>query len=142
LARRALWARGLNYDHGTGHGVGSYLNVHEGPASISKGGMAELKPGMILSNEPGYYKPGAYGIRIENLVLVTEPEEIGGDQPVMGFETLTLAPIDRRLVVPSLLTPDERDWLDAYHTRVRERLSGDVDPASRRWLTQATAAIG
>ncbi len=142
LARRALWARGLNYDHGTGHGVGSYLNVHEGPASISKGGMAELKPGMILSNEPGYYKPGAYGIRIENLVLVTEPEDIGGDQPVMGFETLTWAPIDRRLVVPSLLTPDEHDWLDDYHARVRERLSGEVDPVSRRWLTQATAAIG
>lgn len=141
FARRALWNNGLIYDHGTGHGVGSYLNVHEGPASISKGGLAELKPGMILSNEPGYYKAGAYGIRIENLVLVTDPEPVGGDRPMMGFETLTLAPIDRRLVVPSMLSGEERDWLDTYHARVRDRLSAEVDPAVRRWLTKATAKI-
>ena len=105
FARRALWEAGLDFDHGTGHGVGSYLSVHEGPQSISKRGMAALEPGMIVSNEPGYYKQGAYGIRIENLVLVTEPEKVaGGEREVMGFETLTLAPIDRRLVVPELLS--------------------------------------
>lgn len=141
FARRALWNHGLIYDHGTGHGVGSYLNVHEGPASISKGGLAELKPGMILSNEPGYYKAGAYGIRIENLLLVTDPEPVGGDRPMMGFETLTLAPIDRRLVVPSMLSAEERDWLDTYHARVRDRLAAEVEPAARRWLTKATAKI-
>ena len=100
FARRALWEAGLDFDHGTGHGVGSYLSVHEGPQSISKRGMVALEPGMIISNEPGYYKEGAYGIRIENLVLVTEPEKVaGGEREVMGFETLTLAPIDRRLVL-------------------------------------------
>ena len=105
FARRALWEAGLDFDHGTGHGVGSYLSVHEGPQSISKRGMTALEPGMIVSNEPGYYKAGAYGIRIENLVLVTEPEKVaGGEREVMGFETLTLAPIDRRLVVPELLS--------------------------------------
>ncbi len=140
-ARRALWAKGLNYDHGTGHGVGSYLNVHEGPASISKNGQAELKPGMILSNEPGYYKPGAYGIRIENLVLVTDAEAVGGDIPMMGFETLTLAPIDRRLIVPTILSAEERDWVDMYHQRVRALLSSDLDVKSRRWLMAATASL-
>ena len=99
FARRALWEAGLDFDHGTGHGIGSYLSVHEGPQSISKRGMTVLEPGMIISNEPGYYKEGAYGIRIENLVLVSEPEKVaGGEREVMGFETLTLAPIDRRLV--------------------------------------------
>lgn len=141
LARRALWSHGLVYDHGTGHGVGSYLNVHEGPASISKGGLVELKPGMILSNEPGYYKAGAYGIRIENLVLVTEPKAVGGDVSVMGFETLTLAPIDRRLIVARMLSSDQRDWLDAYHAHVRQSLAPDLDPVSRRWLNAATAKI-
>ena len=124
FARRALWEHGLDYDHGTGHGVGSYLSVHEGPQSISRAGMAALEPGMICSNEPGYYKEGAYGIRIENLVLVTEPETPpGGDREMMGFETLTLVPIDRRLIVPELLSPDEIAWLDAYHARVCERSS-------------------
>lgn len=141
FARRALWARGFNYDHGTGHGVGSYLSVHEGPQSISKAGMTELKPGMICSNEPGYYKAGAYGIRIENLVVVTEPEDTGGDQPVMGFETLTLAPIDRHLIVPELLDPAERDWIDAYHKRVAAILSPLLEPAPRRWLKTATAKL-
>lgn len=141
LARRALWQKGLVYDHGTGHGVGSYLNVHEGPASISKGGLVELRPGMILSNEPGYYKPGAYGIRIENLVLVTEPEAVGGDHPMMGFETLTLAPIDRQLVVAAMLSDEERRWLDDYHVCVRQRLSPGLDAPTRRWLAAATARI-
>lgn len=141
FARRALWAAGLNYDHGTGHGVGSYLNVHEGPQSISKSGMAELKPGMICSNEPGYYKTGAYGIRIENLILVTEPQDVGGDIPVMGFETLTLAPIDRRLIEASLLAPEELAWMDAYHARVNETLSPLLDPGTRRWLKIATGKL-
>ncbi len=141
FARRALWAAGLNYDHGTGHGVGSYLSVHEGPQSISKAGMVELKPGMICSNEPGYYKAGAYGIRIENLVVVTEPEDVGGEAPVMGFETLTLVPIDRRLIVTDMLDPAERAWLDAYHKRVNDTLSPLVDPDTRRWLKAATAKL-
>jgi Xaa-Pro aminopeptidase len=140
FARRALWEAGLDFDHGTGHGVGSYLSVHEGPQSISKRGMSVLEPGMIISNEPGYYKEGAYGIRIENLVLVTEPEKVaGGDREVMGFETLTLAPIDRRLVVPELLSAHELAWLNAYHARVRDIIGPDLD---RAWLEAAAAAIG
>ncbi len=139
FARRALWEHGLDYDHGTGHGVGSFLSVHEGPQSISRAGMERLEPGMILSNEPGYYKDGAYGIRIENLVLVTpaaKPD--GGDRETMGFETLTLAPIDRRLVVKDMLTPDERQWLDRYHARVRAEIGPLVDPETRTWLADAT----
>jgi Xaa-Pro aminopeptidase len=143
FARRALWAAGADFDHGTGHGVGSYLSVHEGPQSISKRGMAVLEPGMIISNEPGYYKEGAYGIRIENLVLVTEPEKpAGGDREMMGFETLTLAPIDRRLVVPELMSADELAWLDAYHARVRDVIGPELGPADRAWLEAATAPIG
>jgi Xaa-Pro aminopeptidase len=143
FARRALWQAGLDFDHGTGHGVGSYLSVHEGPQSISKRGMAALEPGMIVSNEPGYYKEGAYGIRIENLVLVTEPERIaGGERETMGFETLTLAPIDRRLVLPELLSPEELAWLDAYHARVAELIGPELGPVDRAWLEAATAPIG
>ena len=143
FARRALWEAGLDFDHGTGHGVGSYLSVHEGPQSISKRGMAVLEPGMIISNEPGYYKEGAYGIRIENLVLVSEPEKVaGGEREMMGFETLTLAPIDRRLVVPELLSAQELAWLDAYHARVRDIIGPELGPADRAWLEAATAPIG
>ena len=142
FARRALWEKGLDYDHGTGHGVGSYLSVHEGPQSISRAGMAELQPGMICSNEPGYYKEGAYGIRIENLVLVTPPETPpGGDRPIMGFETLTLVPIDRRLIVKELLSTAEIHWLDAYHARVSEVISPLLDAEVRHWLSGATARI-
>lgn len=143
FARHALWQAGVDYGHGTGHGVGSYLAVHEGPQSISKRGMTELLPGMIISNEPGYYRDGAFGVRIENLVYVHEPREIaGGDRPMLGFETLTLCPIDRGLIVAELLDAGERDWLDAYHARVRDEiaplLTADSDIA---WLEQATAAI-
>src|SRR5213080_2662405 len=121
LARQYLWQAGLDFEHGTGHGVGSYLSVHEGPARLSKLGTVALKRGMILSNEPGYYKTGAYGIRIENLVLVTEgPTVAGAEKPLNGFETLTLAPIDRRLIVTEMLTLEEAAWLDAYHARVFE----------------------
>jgi len=142
FARRPLWEAGLDFDHGTGHGVGSYLSVHEGPQSISRRGMAVLEPGMIISNEPGYYKEGAYGIRIENLVLVTPLEQLpGGDREMMGFETLTLCPIDRRLVVSGMLTDAERAWLNGYHARVREALRARVDDGARAWLEAATAAI-
>jgi Xaa-Pro aminopeptidase len=143
FARQFLWAQGLDFDHGTGHGVGSYLSVHEGPARISKLGTAALKPGMILSNEPGYYKAGAYGIRIENLVLVVAAAPVpGGEKPLNAFETLTLAPIDRRLIVPELLTPDETAWLDRYHARVVEALSPLLDADSRAWLTAAARPLG
>src|SRR5262249_54416138 len=139
FARRALWEAGLDFDHGTGHGVGSYLSVHEGPQNISKRGMTVLEPGMIVSNEPGYYKEGAYGIRIENLVLVTEPEKVpDGEREMMGFETLTLAPIDRRLIVPELLSAQELAWLNAYHARVRGTIGPELSPADRNWLETAT----
>jgi Xaa-Pro aminopeptidase len=142
FARRALWEAGLDFDHGTGHGVGAYLSVHEGPQSISKRGFVALEPGMIISNEPGYYKQGAYGIRIENLVLVTEPRKVsGGERELMSFETLTLAPIDRRLVLAEMLTPAELDWLNAYHARVREIIGPELGPEDRAWLERATAAI-
>jgi Xaa-Pro aminopeptidase len=141
LARIALWREGLDFDHGTGHGVGSYLSVHEGPQRIAKTGTTALVPGMIVSNEPGYYAPGAFGIRTENLVAV-EPRKIeGGDRPMLGFETLTLAPIDLALVEPKLLDPDETAWLDSYHARLRKVLSPLVDPATRRWLAQATRRV-
>ena len=144
LARRALWEAGLDYDHGTGHGVGSYLGVHEGPQRIAKlPSRTALEPGMIVSNEPGYYKAGAYGIRIENLVAVTEIEApTGAERAMLGFETLTLAPIDLALVEPALMTAAEIAWLDAYHARVREALSPVFDAAAAEWLAGATRALG
>ena len=142
LARVALWQAGLDFDHGTGHGVGSYLSVHEGPQRLSKIGTVPLEPGMILSNEPGYYKRGEYGIRIENLVLVEKREIAGAEREMLGFETLTFAPIDLALVEPALLTAEEREWLDAYHARARETLAPEVDEATRRWLAEATQPIG
>ena len=143
LARLSLWQGGLDYDHGTGHGVGSYLSVHEGPQRISKAGNTiALQPGMIVSNEPGYYKTGAYGIRIENLVAVTDPADVpGGERPMLGFETLTLAPIDRALIAPGLLTPEERGWMDGYHARVRETLAPLLDAETRTWLEEATRPL-
>jgi len=143
LARMALWAHGLDYDHGTGHGVGSYLGVHEGPQRIAKApNTVALRPGMILSNEPGYYKEGAYGIRIENLQVVTPPEAIpGGERPMLGFETLTLAPIDRRLIAADLLTAEERAQLDAYHARVLTVVGPQVEPEVRAWLEHACAPV-
>src|SRR5215472_1769276 len=142
LARQFLWRDGLDFDHGTGHGVGSYLSVHEGPARISKLGTAPLKRGMILSNEPGYYRAGAYGIRIENLVLVVEADPVNdAEKPLNTFETLTLAPIDSRLVEPSLLTAEEIAWLDAYHARVRDALTPLVDEPTRTWLRGACAPL-
>ncbi|MGB6912127.1 MAG: M24B family metallopeptidase, partial [Pseudolabrys sp.] len=143
LARVALWQAGLDFDHGTGHGVGSYLSVHEGPARISKLGTVALRRGMILSNEPGYYKTAAYGIRIENLVLViAAPEPVGAEKPLNAFETLTLAPIDRRLVETRMLSTKEHAWVDSYHARVHELLGPLVDKPTRTWLTEATRPLG
>ena len=142
LARIALWQAGLDFDHGTGHGVGSYLSVHEGPARISKLGTVALRRGMILSNEPGYYKTAAYGIRTENLVLViAAPEPEGAEKPLNAFETLTLAPIDRTLVDSRMLTSKERHWLDSYHARVRETIGPLVDDTTRKWLEGATRPL-
>jgi Xaa-Pro aminopeptidase len=142
FARQFLWTQGLDFDHGTGHGVGSYLSVHEGPARISKLGTTALRRGMILSNEPGYYKAGAYGIRIENLVLVVEAAAVpGAEKALNAFETLTLAPIDRRLVVTDMLTRDEMDWLDGYHARVAQILSPLVDDETHAWLAAATRPL-
>jgi Xaa-Pro aminopeptidase len=143
FARQFLWAAGLEFDHGTGHGVGSYLSVHEGPARISKLGTTALERGMILSNEPGYYKTGGFGIRIENLVLVVAAAEVpGAERKLNAFETLTLAPIDRRLVIPDMLTSEETAWLDRYHARVAQTLSPLVDAETRAWLKAATRPIG
>ncbi len=142
FARRALWSAGLDYGHGTGHGIGSFLSVHEGPQSISRNGMVALEPGMIVSNEPGYYREGHYGIRLENLLVVTEAEPVeGGEIPMMGFETLTLAPFDRRLIAPELLTSEELEWLNAYHTWVCKELSPLVAGADLAWLEAAAAAL-
>jgi len=143
LARMALWAHGLDYDHGTGHGVGSYLGVHEGPHRIAKlPNFVALRPGMIVSNEPGYYKEGGYGIRIETLQFVTEPAMIaGGERPMLGFETLTMAPIDRRLVVGSMLTAEERAQLDAYHARVLAVVGPQVAADVRTWLETVCAPL-
>ena len=142
FARRALWQAGLDYDHGTGHGVGSYLSVHEGPVSISR--LARPVPiaeGMILSDEPGFYLPDGYGIRLENLLLVAKAELPGASKPFLCFETLTLAPFDTRLLDPALLDQTERAWLNAYHARVLAAVGPALEAPVRTWLTQACAAI-
>jgi Xaa-Pro aminopeptidase len=141
LARAALWRAGLDFDHGTGHGIGSYLSVHEGPQRLSKTGTTALAPGMIVSDEPGYYSAGAFGIRIENLLAVEARTIPGGERPMLGFETLTLAPIDLSLVEPKLMDADEIAWLNDYHARVRKTLSPQVDAATRSWLAKATRRL-
>jgi Xaa-Pro aminopeptidase len=142
LARTPLWQAGLDYDHGTGHGVGSFLSVHEGPQSISKRGAAKLEPGMILSNEPGCYRTGEYGIRIENLVLVIEAEAPPrAERDLLTFETLTLAPYDPKLIDTRLLTRDERAWLNDYNARLRAELIDDLDDASRVYLERVTEPV-
>ncbi len=148
LARQHLWNAGLDYNHGTGHGVGSYLSVHEGPQRIAAAWSAQpgndepLQPGMILSNEPGYYKQGEYGIRIENLVLVERRSAEGAEREIMGFKELTLAPIDKRLVDVNLLTAEERDWWNAYHARVAAEIGPLLtDTAEQVWLEQACAPL-
>src|ERR1700691_3365488 len=141
LARAALWRAGLDFDHGTGHGIGSYLSVHEGPQRIAKTGTTALAPGMIISNEPGYYAAGAFGIRIENLLVVEARAIPGGERPMLGFETLTFAPIDLSLVEPKLMDAAEIAWLNDYHARVRRVLSPRVDSSTRRWLAKATQRL-
>jgi Xaa-Pro aminopeptidase len=142
FARHALWQEGLDYDHGTGHGVGSNLSVHEGPQRISKKSPYHqaLLPGMIISNEPGYYKNGHYGIRIENLVVVKRSSK-KGDIPLLEFETLTLAPIDQSLILVDKLTSTEKTWLNSYHQKVRETLTPSLDPQTAAWLKEATAEL-
>ncbi|MDX7950458.1 aminopeptidase P family protein [Lichenihabitans sp. Uapishka_5] len=142
LARQFLWSAGLDFDHGTGHGIGSYLSVHEGPQRIAKSGTTPLVEGMILSNEPGYYKAGHWGIRLENLLIVEKREIKGAERPMLGFETVSLAPIDLALVDPKLMSPDEVAWLDGYHAVVRRAVSPLVEPIVRRWLAQATRRLG
>jgi Xaa-Pro aminopeptidase len=142
LARYSLWQAGLDYDHGTGHGVGAYLSVHEGPHRISKvASTVALQPGMVVSNEPGYYKTDAYGIRIENLVAVREAQIEGADRKYLEFETLTLAPIDINCIDLGLMTEPEKAWLNAYHAKVREVVDAQVDDATRVWLAEATRPI-
>jgi Xaa-Pro aminopeptidase len=143
LARLPLWRDGVDYDHGTGHGVGAFLCVHEGPQRISKlPNNVALMPGMILSNEPGYYKPGQFGIRIENLVAVVSADAPqGAEQALRRFETLTLAPIDRGLIDPRRLSAGEREWLDAYHQRVYSELSPLLDDATVTWLANVTRPL-
>ncbi|GMG84669.1 aminopeptidase P family protein [Paralimibaculum aggregatum] len=143
LARAALWRAGYDYDHGTGHGVGAYLNVHEGPVSLSRrSGKIPLEPGMVLSNEPGYYRAGAFGIRLENLVVVAPaavPE--GGEREMLGFSDLTLCPFDRRMILPGLLSGAEIAWLDGYHGRVAEALAPELPEDARGWLLGATRPL-
>ena len=147
FARRALWEAGVDYAHGTGHGVGAFLSVHEGPQRISPVGSAQaggdepLQAGMILSNEPGYYKAHEYGIRIENLVLVVAKEVAGAEKEMLGFETLTFAPIERRLVVKDMLSAKELDWLNAYHAEVIEKIGPQLSSAERSWLEAACAPL-
>ena len=142
IARAPLWQAGLDYNHGTGHGVGSFLSVHEGPQGISRRAMVPLEPGMILSNEPGYYREGAYGIRLENLVIIKDLEDIaGGEEPMMQFETLTLAPFDRTLIDPELLSKSELTWLNAYHKTVYKALNKTLKAPEKTWLKTATAPI-
>ncbi|THD45821.1 MAG: aminopeptidase P family protein [Bradyrhizobium sp.] len=142
LAREALWRAGLDFDHGTGHGVGAYLSVHEGPQRLSKTDTTAVLPGMILSNEPGYYAPGRFGIRTENLVVVREVKIVGGERATLGFETISFAPIDLRLVEPKLMNRDEIAWLNAYHRETRARLAPLVDAPTRQWLKAATRQLG
>ena len=141
LARFHLWVAGQDYDHGTGHGVGAFLSVHEGPQRISRLSDVPLEPGMILSNEPGYYREGAFGIRLENLIVVEEAPPLGDNRAQLAFETLTWVPFDRRLILAGRLAPDERDWLDAYHAGVLERLAPRVSGPTLRWLKDACAPL-
>ncbi len=141
LARFNLWLAGQDYDHGTGHGVGAFLSVHEGPQRISRISDVALEPGMILSNEPGYYREGAFGIRLENLIVVQEAAALGDNRAQLAFETLTWVPFDRRLILVAELSPGERLWLDAYHTAVLEKLGARVSEPSRGWLAAACAPL-
>jgi Xaa-Pro aminopeptidase len=139
LARAPLWMAGMDFDHGTGHGVGAFLSVHEGPQRISRLSEVPLHPGMILSNEPGYYREGAFGIRLENLIVVEPAPKLVDDRDQLQFETLTFVPFDRRLIAIDMLSPAERAWINAYHAKVAEKLQDRVSQPARAWLMQATA---
>jgi len=141
LARFHLWTAGQDFDHGTGHGVGAFLSVHEGPQRISRISEVPLEPGMILSNEPGYYREGAFGIRLENLIVVQEAPQLGDNRDQLCFETLTFAPFDRRLIRTGRLGPDEREWIDAYHAAVLEKLSHRISAPALDWLRAACAPL-
>jgi Xaa-Pro aminopeptidase len=143
LARQHLWTVGRDYAHATGHGIGAYLDVHEGPQVIHSGPRADepLMPNMILSNEPGYYKAGEYGIRIENLMLVVPLDIQGAEREMLGFQTLTFAPIDRELIDDALLTADERAWLDAYHAKVADVIAPWLTGPAQQWLLEATRPL-
>ncbi|WP_103333287.1 aminopeptidase P family protein [Pseudotabrizicola formosa] len=141
LARFALWVAGFDFDHGTGHGVGAFLSVHEGPQRISRLSEVPLEPGMILSNEPGYYREGAFGIRLENLIVVQVASDLGDKRAQYSFETLTFVPLDRRLIVTAMLSPEDRLWLDAYHAQVLHKIGPRVSGAVRDWLTAACAPL-
>ena len=141
LARIALWRAGQDYDHGTGHGVGTYLSVHEGPQRISKASNVPLEPGMILSNEPGYYREGAFGIRIENLVVVQTAPAMGDNRDMLDFETITWVPIDRSLIDVDLLTLQERNWLNTYHASVAEKVADRLSDTARTWFISATQEL-
>lgn len=142
LARQFLWREGFDYDHGTGHGVGAFLSVHEGPQRIAKApSTVALRPGMILSNEPGYYRDGEFGMRCENLLAVVQAPRRGDGRDMLAFETLTLAPFDRRLIDPLLLSAAETDWLDSYHRRVWQEVGPQLGAAARAWLRAATAPL-
>ena len=141
VARYPLWVHGQDFDHGTGHGVGAFLSVHEGPQRLSRISEVPFEPGMILSNEPGYYREGAFGIRLENLIVVQEAEALGDKRDQLSFETLTFVPLDRRLVLAHRLAPGERAWLDAYHAEVLERIGPRVSETARAWLQAACAAL-
>ncbi|MFT6285726.1 MAG: Xaa-Pro aminopeptidase [Alcanivorax sp.] len=142
LARQFLWREGYDYDHGTGHGVGSFLSVHEAPQRVGRAwNKTALQPGMIISNEPGYYRDGGFGMRCENLVVVTEVVDSQGEVPMLQFEALTLVPFDNRLLQPELLSPAERDWINRYHQRVRETIAPLVEGSDKEWLDQATRPV-
>jgi Xaa-Pro aminopeptidase len=144
IGRMPLWLAGQDFDHGLGHGVGAYLSVHEGPQRLSRISQVPLEPGMILSNEPGYYREGAFGIRIENLLVVQEaPALAGGDaqREMLDWRTLAFAPIDQRLIVPEMLDGPARDWLDAYHAQVKTKIGPRLSAAAKQWLDAATAPL-
>ena len=141
LARYNLWLAGQDFNHGSGHGVGAFLSVHEGPQRISRISEVPLEPGMVLSNEPGYYREGAFGIRLENLVVVETAAPLGDNRAHLSFQTLTHVPFDRRLILVEELSPGERTWLNAYHKAVHQKLVSRVSPVTLEWLTRACAPI-